>query len=285
MLTSIILEGHSGWTNQLTQLAPGAHVAVLTTDPEVAIEGRCKGLELRDTIAILCPGPRTTFAMLFRNPAGEATIADQVALTGTGAINVDGCRVAADLSEFFSATGKPRSGAGHAKGYGMEGVFGGDAANPPNEAGRWPPNLVIVHGVGCRNVGTQRIKGNRTDTRPEGDGGRADKSQWRFRPTEATKRGYSGDDGMETVSMWECASDCPVPFLDAISGSSTSRAGQPRGSAVPGQGWGMTKTGAEYNDSGGASRFYRQFANREELLAWINRLISLPPPERLGAPP
>jgi site-specific DNA-methyltransferase (adenine-specific) len=35
-----------------------------------------------------------------------------------------------------------------------------------------------------------------------------------------------------------------------------SRQGSPRGSAVPGDGWGMTKTGAEYTDSGSAARFF-----------------------------
>ncbi|MBN0040205.1 site-specific DNA-methyltransferase [Cellulosimicrobium cellulans] len=46
--------------------------------------------------------------------------------------------------------------------------------------------------------------------------------------------------------------------LDAQSGSSTSRVGKPRGAAA-GAGWGMTATGAEYDDSGGASRFFPVF--------------------------
>ena len=44
-------------------------------------------------------------------------------------------------------------------------------------------------------------------------------------------------------------------LLDAQSGQSQSRVGAPRG-ADAGQGWGMTATGAEYNDFGGASRFF-----------------------------
>ena len=35
-----------------------------------------------------------------------------------------------------------------------------------------------------------------------------------------------------------------------------SRKGKPRSSAVPGDGWGMTHTGAEYDDSGSAARFF-----------------------------
>lgn len=43
--------------------------------------------------------------------------------------------------------------------------------------------------------------------------------------------------------------------LDAQSGESLSRVGKPRG-ADHGDGWGMTATGAEYDDQGGASRFF-----------------------------
>ena len=43
--------------------------------------------------------------------------------------------------------------------------------------------------------------------------------------------------------------------LDRQSGESSSRIGKPRG-AAHGEGWGMTATGAEYADMGGASRFF-----------------------------
>lgn len=47
--------------------------------------------------------------------------------------------------------------------------------------------------------------------------------------------------------------------LDAQSGQSVSRRGRPRASAAPGEGWGMTPTGSEYDDAGGASRFFPAF--------------------------
>jgi hypothetical protein len=46
--------------------------------------------------------------------------------------------------------------------------------------------------------------------------------------------------------------------LDRQSGTTTSRVGNPRG-AASGDGWGMTATGAEYEDQGGASRFFPTF--------------------------
>ena len=86
-----------------------------------------------------------------------------------------------------------------------------------NHTGRWPANLILSHKQGCRRVGNTSVPGNRIDTRPEGDGGRVDKSQWRFRPTEATRRGYSDDDGNETVAVWECVKGCPVAALGGVS--------------------------------------------------------------------
>ena len=47
--------------------------------------------------------------------------------------------------------------------------------------------------------------------------------------------------------------------LDAQSGTSRSTIGKPRASAQPGEGYGMTATGAEYADTGGASRFFPTF--------------------------
>lgn len=62
----------------------------------------------------------------------------------------------------------------------------------------------------------------------------------------------------ECVEGYECDADCPVAELDRQSGASVSRVGKPRG-AAPGAGWGMTKTGAEYDDQGGASRYFPVF--------------------------
>jgi len=52
--------------------------------------------------------------------------------------------------------------------------------------------------------------------------------------------------------------DTQAAELDRQSGATTSRIGKPRG-AASGDGWGMTATGAEYDDEGGASRFFPTF--------------------------
>jgi DNA modification methylase len=88
---------------------------------------------------------------LARKPLQEKTVAEQVLATGTGAINIDGCRVAGDLSELINpGTGKPRSGMGSH--YNDEGGFGGEAANPPHAGGRWPANVVLQHGPDCKET-------------------------------------------------------------------------------------------------------------------------------------
>ena len=84
--------------------------------------------------------------------------------------------------------------------------------------------------------------------------------------------------------------------LDQQTGVTTSRIGKPRG-AASGDGWGMTATGREYEDQGGASRFFPTFryeakAGSDErpsvdgiahptvkpldLMAWLVRLVTPP---------
>ena len=116
-------------------------------------------------------------------------MAANVLTWGTGALNIDGCRVGLDGE-------KPPSGSGRSiLRTSMEGgvMRGTGAPIETNPAGRWPANVMLD-------------------------------------PHAAAE-------------------------LDRQSGESSSRVGKPRG-AAHGEGWGMTATGAEYADTGGASRFF-----------------------------
>lgn len=120
------------------------------------------------------------------------TVAANVAQYGTGALNIDGCRV---------ATPDGRPAFAYPNGAGGSRFKFDEAPNRPDAveghaAGRWPANVVL------------------------------DESQ--------------------------------AAALDEQSGVTVSRIGQPRG-AAPGDGWGMTNTGSEYADTGGASRFFPTF--------------------------
>jgi site-specific DNA-methyltransferase (adenine-specific) len=67
-----------------------------------------------------------------------------------------------------------------------------------------------------------------------------------------------------------CVAGCPCAAMDAQSGTSRSVKGAPRASRAPGLGYGMTHTGAEYNDEGGASRFFNQLAIKaDDLVPFI----------------
>ncbi|MEV8029224.1 DNA-methyltransferase [Cellulosimicrobium funkei] len=119
------------------------------------------------------------------------TVAANVLAHGTGALNIDGCRVESGERPVMVRTATEVAASS------MSGKSTGATSNGETTTlGRWPTNVVL--------------------------------------------------DG-------ELAED-----LDAQSGSSTSRVGKPRGAAA-GAGWGMTATGAEYDDAGGASRFFPVF--------------------------
>ena len=74
-----------------------------------------------------------------------------------------------------------------------------------------------------------------------------------------------------------CMPGCPVLLLNAQSGPSVSRTGKPR-KGKTGEGWGMSATGAEYSDVGGASRFFYcakpSTAEREAGLAHLPKRTS-----------
>jgi hypothetical protein len=284
---ALLVDPAPGWAvTLLASLVPGAH-AVILTDEVASIEGRRAGLELRDTLLILSTGPCSRFGFLFRVPSVASTLAGQAEETKTGFLNIQRCRVAADMSEFFSTTGKPRSGLGHARAYGMGDGYGGDLANPPNSAGRWPSNLLFVHGDHCRSVGTQRVPGTSrhgTSTAIRRSGVHAAAGGHQSIGREQPVTGYAAEDGRETVAAWECEPSCPVRILDYRTGERpstlTGRADPMTPHRNPGNNGGHSLFGAGnsfvYADGGGASRFYPQFSNNDEMLGWLRMLIETP---------
>lgn len=60
-------------------------------------------------------------------------------------------------------------------------------------------------------------------------------------------------------------------LIDESNPSSKSSKGKPRAAATSGDGWGMTATGAEYDDEGGPSRFYPVFAEDADPFFYAGR--------------
>ena len=204
------------------------------------------------------------------------TMVDNINLHGAGGFNIDSCRVA--------PTGE-RLGGGDELTSVLDGKAGGwsrpwmhdqekiktfaaerkEQVEKATLMGRWPANLILMHRTGCKKIGIKQVEGNRTDGRPEGDGGREDKTQWRFRPTDATRRGYAGADGKESAEEWECVDGCPVAVLDGKSGV-VSYGNKPGGYTYTGSEYAVQGfvtsckpvAPSNYGDTGGASRFFKQ---------------------------
>ena len=163
------------WEECLRVLKPGGHILAFggpRTFHRMAVAIEDAGFEIRDSIAWISSKtfPKSLNVRKAIDKAGVdgsawegwgtglkqvvepivmgrkplvGTVAANVLEHGVGGLNIDASRVAADMSEFVSATGKPRSGMGHAHGFAMGDGYGGENANPPNALGRWPANVIL----------------------------------------------------------------------------------------------------------------------------------------------
>jgi site-specific DNA-methyltransferase (adenine-specific) len=199
-----------------------------------------------------------------RKPLAGTVVATVLAYS-TGALNVDGCRVAhaspADLAESEGKNRHTDFGSGPRQHKGTyQGQPANDRAQYDGSAGRWPPNVLLTHAGGCEPAGTLLVRGDRRE------GG------------QGQRPGGFGDVGADTgdpqpngplygdseVQLWDCEPGCPVAELDRQSGH--LRSGDVAGSTrhtVGGNGvthGAMTGViGQSFADSGGASRFFPVF--------------------------
>ena len=176
---------------------------------------------------------------------------------GTGALNIDACRVPRgdipiNVLEGWSGFGQ---------------IERPEYEQVTNTQGGWPANLVLSHAAGCRLFGSTKVKGSNdpgVGSRPSG-----------FAETGAAlgdgkpcSPGKGGADGTETVAVYDCAPTCPVAILDAQSGVRMGGTGV----QTPNQGYAskhsLFASGKEtegiapsvgYGDKGGASMFFNTF--------------------------
>lgn len=201
--------------------------------------------------------------ILCRKPLGEKTVAENVLKYGTGGINIDGCRVNADVTYGRSASGSDgivNKGNGSFKHGFKSNAEANDYANPQ---GRFPANLILSHSEGCKCVGMKVVKakqltaGVRTVKWGVGEGGCT------YEKGEGAK--FATEDGKETVEQWECVDGCSVKMMDEQSGISKSSGGSGVASmkTAPNDNiYGKYKEGHKsqnlggLGDTGGASRFF-----------------------------
>jgi len=198
------------------------------------------------------------------------SVASNVLKWSTGGINIDECRVSTSENLSGGAYAKnPTHRAGKdmwtSDRKGDTNCFKrGGAGDYEQPTGRFPANLILSHQSECKQVGTRTVKGNRTDTRPDGDAGREDKTQWRFRPTDATKRGYGAT---ESVADWSCTEGCPIRELDHQSGerpSGGSSTTNPRQRGLYEDGL-SERIITPRTDTGTASRFFKQIQEEGDI--------------------
>ena len=193
----------------------------------------------------------------------KGTVASNVLEHGTGAINIDACRVAAT-----DAPNTPVVSHGAQSRY--TGTYnGGKTSNSEprttsaSTAGRWPANVVLSHSPDCVATGIKQVK----SSAPGVAGGQRFSNQdyaqddYSQTMTRSERQGYADVGGMETVAAYDCTDDCPVAELDRQSGQTVSRK-QPQTERRGGKAtnFAMTTSGQTHEDSGGASRFFMQCA-------------------------
>lgn len=272
---ALLVRTFPGWAEHtFRNLLPGAHVVVFGPY-SVGLEARRAGFEVRDSFLVL--GLSSLHAFLFRHPV-EGTVAENVLRYGVGALNIGACRVhhiePAKMTE--RTVGKfSDSASAYAKDTYSVQMQSGSLASP-SILGRWPPNLLLVHGPGCKEVGTRQYQGDmhvpstRTLRGIYGNGkGDVQKGQKVQNPTKA--------DRVETIPFWNCQDGCPVLVLDEQSSFSSSHGHggfrSPLGYKGGCLGHGLVRQVPQ--DFGGASRFFPQFKDEAALLDWLRLLIGV----------
>jgi len=150
------------WKECLRVLKPGGHLLAFAgtrTQHRMAVRIEDAGFEIRDMIAWVYGSgfpkshnlkgewqgwgtalkPALEPITVARKPLGEKTVAANVLKHGTGAINVDGCRIDTN-GETPKGSGNPVKNADpHAI---QPGRSGGNGGNETSPLGRWPANLI-----------------------------------------------------------------------------------------------------------------------------------------------
>lgn len=225
----------------------------------------------------------------------NGTVAANVLNYGTGGLNIDAVRVrGTDVVPMVQSDPSNRIGT-----VGTDlGITRADkvkfreaqrsSVERANTLGRWPGNLILLHHSKCKPNGITRVAGAGHDKGDRGTGG-----FWSGRSNKPCGPQYGDPDGTEVVASWRCVLGCPAIALDGQSGIQKSGVaiqrnggGQFYGTityAGPGPGSGSTpkRVDVGYEDTGGASRYYKQVKATmselpSDLIEYLTTLITPP---------
>lgn len=206
---------------------------------------------------------------LVRKPLAASSIAENVLQYGTGAINVDATRVG------YASNGDKQHSArlGHGGHTSTASIFNTTPHmhGEQHNNGRFPSHLLLTHTPSCIQVGTKRVHVNdKAHTRHSNIG----KMGYGSNTSSFECEGYAEEDGMETVTAWECPEWCPVRVLDEqVAGTRTNKPsssgmGGLNDQYVGGQ-RGKPFRSSRYTDSGGASRYFQQLPSLDDIPPYI----------------
>lgn len=205
-----------------------------------------------------------------RKPLSELNVATNVLKHGTGAVNVDGCRVSASPGDEPSSHSQS-----HEAAFDDRKVYGKYAGglvtqqSAGQKLGRWPANLILQHLDGCHEVGIRSVATGVAVMRNRD--GLVHNQVLGARRSVASDDVSYGNNGVETITAWACLPGCPVADLDMQSGTrpvSGSAQGARKAESCNGSGPTFTEglqtkgVGALHNDTGGASRYFKQVGGK-----------------------
>lgn len=148
--------------------------------------------------------------VLARKRLSEKNVVGNVLEHGTGALNIDACRIA--TTDHWEATGK-QSAAGVSYTGSTDGSLN-VSVSTTHEDGRRPPNILLTHSAACEVTGTRtvptedRSRPPRTPNTIYGSGNGTNTT---------TASGSQPDTDHEDVEVWDCAEDCPVAEIGSAS--------------------------------------------------------------------
>ena len=218
-----------------------------TSIDAVGFRARRAGLEVRDCLLILEPGNQARLGLLAKRETAQ-TVVEGYVREETGVLDLDRCRI--------STGGKPHyCYPNGAKGWGFHGGVGGREADGSRQeeviahgGGRFPANLILVHGPTCHCEGTKKVKnpsGSVTGNEPSA----VTKNAYGKFQGRTSFSSFGDEDGTEEVANWICEQGCPVRILDGQSGT------------------------LKMQNEGGASRFFKQVQEEGELDSYLETLI------------
>ena len=197
--------------------------------------------------------------VLARKPLSEPTVAQNVLRWGTGALNIDKCRIGNKQIQTHNTAFLQYHG---------QNTRPWQQEHQPfvtQHQGRFPANFLLSHAECCEYVGMKKIKGiSGGGMNRDGQGENNVYGKHQGHP-QIKNVGYADIDDMETIEEWRCVKDCPVRMLDEQSGERKTGNIKPHGNI--GSAFQSSKeiTVTFYGDSGGASRFfYCSKASRSE---------------------